>query len=297
LRTPHDRHAETDSTGFFRFCGLTENLDGTVQASESGVWTGEVSVNTHGSPLTFEILALARPAASAPKGVVRGIVHALDDKPVAGARVEAPAWETAVVTNDDGSFNLAGVPTGTQLIVVRRLGFEPTRVAVNVTSRQPVDVRVTLGPMVNLLDPVLVTARRNYALEKDGFVARQRSGWGRYFTHADIERRNPQYLTDMLTALPGIRIDHRPGGASIRGQSVTSILGAGRSGGNCPTVWVDGKQWRTIEPGDIDHFVSPREIAGLEVYRPSEAPAQFRGINDCITIVVWTQSPFLLTQR
>lgn len=291
VRTPHKLEATSDSAGFFKFCGLPEDLDATVQAGYSGTWTGEVAISTHGSPLTFENLALAAFTPASVKGVVRGSVVGLDDRPVNGARVEAPMWGAVAMTSADGSFSLDGVPTGTQLLVVRRLGFEPARVTVNITSRQPVQIRVTLGPAVNQLDPVLVTARRNYALDKDGFSARRRTGWGKYFTYADIEKRNPQYLSDMLTQVSGIRVDHRPGGATVREDRRSTILGGGRPGGSCPTVWVDGTQWRSVEPGDIDQFVSPREVAGLEVYKPGEAPVQFRAIDDCVTLVVWTQPP------
>jgi carboxypeptidase family protein len=290
VRTPHKLEANADSAGFFKFCGLPEDLDATVQAGYSGTFTGEVAVSTHGSPLTFENLALPGIAGTTAKGSVRGAVLALDDNPINGARVEAPMWGAAVVTRADGSFNLDGLPTGTQLLIVRHLGFEATRVTVNVTSRQPVEIRVRLGPSVNILDPVLVTARRNYALDKDGFTARRRTGWGTYFTYADIEKRNPQYLSDLLTAVPGVRVDHRPGGATIQVNQLNTILGGGRPG-SCPTFWVDGTQWRSVEPGDIDQFVSPRELAGVEVYKPREAPVQFRTIDDCLTIVVWTQPP------
>lgn len=289
VRTPHELHADTDSSGFFKFCALPEDLDATVQATRSGVWTGEVAISTSGSVLTFESLAIAAPHSAPVKGTVRGTVVSLDNRPIGGARVEAPMTGAAVVTKEDGTFSLNGIPTGTQLLIVRHLGFEPTRISVNVTSRQPTELSVTMGPRVNVMDPVLVTARRAYALEKDGFMARQRSGWGTYFTQDQIETRNPQYLTDILTVVPGIRVVHSPGGATIREERMSSILGGGR-GGPCTNVWVDGTQWRTIEPGDIDAFVSPRDVAALEVYRGGTAPVQFRGLNDqCVTLVVWTQ--------
>jgi hypothetical protein len=41
----------------------------------------------------------------------------------------------------------------------------PVRVSVNVTSRQPTDIRVTLEPSINIKDPAVVTARQYYALE------------------------------------------------------------------------------------------------------------------------------------
>ena len=297
VRTPHELHTTTNKSGVFKFCGLPMDLDGTVQASRSGIFTGEVAVSTSGAPLTFENLPLAEVRPIPATGVVRGIVVGLDDRPVPGARVEAPMTGAANISKDDGSFALEGLPTGTQLLVVRRVGFEPARVPVNITSRQPTLLNIVLGPRVNVMDPVLVTARRNYALEKDGFLARQRAGWGHYFTHDQIDKRNPQYMTDILTQVPGIRVVHQPGGAMIVDERATSILGGGR-GGSCTRLWIDGTEWRGIGAGDADMFVSPREIEGLEVYRGREAPAQFRGMDDrCVTIVVWTQYQSTVTQH
>jgi hypothetical protein len=201
-------------------------------------------------------------------------------------------WGTAVVTKENGTFTLEAVPTGTQLIIVRRLGFAVARVNVNVTSRQPTELRVALGPTVNLLDPVLVTARANYALEKNGFAARQRNGWGKYYTREEIRKRNPAYLSDLLTDVPGLRVAHSLGGASIQAGSVRSILGGGVGG--CPHIWVDGFEWRVTEPGEIDSFVFPRDIIGLEVYRPREAPVRYLPNDDpkcvaTVVILVWTR--------
>jgi hypothetical protein len=289
VRTPHQLRADADSTGFFRFCGLPADLDAVVQGERSGVSTGEVAISTHGSQLTFENLAIASAKGTSMKGTVRGTVVSLDNQPVRGARVEAPMWGVAVVTKDDGTFNLDGVPTGTQLIIVRHIGFEVARVPVNVSSRQPIEVRVTLGPSVNVLDPVLVTARANSALEKDGFAARRRTGWGKYFTSEDIAKRNPYQVSDMLTEVPGIRVVHGLGGATIQDNSAKYILGGGR-GGSCTRVWVDGYEWRMVDAGDIDTFVQPLDIIGLEVYKAHEAPVQYRGVDDnCVTLVLWTR--------
>jgi hypothetical protein len=289
VRTPHQLRADADSTGFFRFCGLPADLDAVVQGERSGISTGEVAISTHGSQLTFENLAIASSSGTAMKGTVRGTVVSLDNQPIKAARVEAPMWGVAVVTKDDGTFNLEGVPTGTQLIIVRHIGFEVERVTVNVTSRQPIEVRVTLGPSVSVLDPVLVTARANYALDKDGFTARQRTGWGKYFTREQIQRRNPYNLTDILTDVPGVHVSHGIGGATVQSERASYILGGGRGGG-CTRVWVDGFEWHVAEAGDIDTFVSPRDVIGLEVYKPHEAPMQYRGVDDnCIVLVVWTR--------
>ena len=56
-------------------------------------------------------------------------------------------------------------------------------------------------------------------------------------------------------------------------------------------MYVDGAQWQQLEPGDLDSFVRPEEVAAIEVYRPvPPTPAQFAtpGQN-CAAVVVWTK--------
>jgi len=142
-----------------------------------------------------------------------------------------------------------------------------------------------------VLDPVLVTARANYALDKNGFTARQRTGWGKYFTREDIAKRKPYQVSDLLREVPGIRVVRGIAGASIQdnGASERYILGGGRGGG-CTRVWVDGFEWRMVDAGDIDTFVQPSDVIGLEVYKAHEAPVQYRGVDDnCVTILMWTR--------
>ena len=169
VTTPHELQTESDSAGFFKFCGLPEDLDGTVKATRAGVSTGEVPVLTSGNPLTFENLTIAPPI-TPPKlfptrGLVGGTVFSVDDKPLEGARVEALPARVSNVTKSDGTFSLGEVPIGTQLLVVSRQGFLPVRVSVNVTSRQATNIRVRLAPGINTKDPAMVKGGKNYALE------------------------------------------------------------------------------------------------------------------------------------
>lgn len=165
VTTPHELQTESDSAGFFKFCGLPEDLDGTVKATHSGVSTGAVPVVTSGNPLTFENLTIAPPRLFPTRGIVGGTVFSVDDKPLEGARVEALPSRVSNVTTYDGTFSLGEVPIGTQLLVVSHVGFAAVRVSVNVTSRQPTDIRVTLAPNINIKDPAMVTVGQSYALE------------------------------------------------------------------------------------------------------------------------------------
>jgi hypothetical protein len=286
VRVPHEMHVDTDSSGFFRFCGLPTGIEGTVRATRSDLSTADVPVSTSASLLSFEALTMAPSRSARGKGAVRGIVVSQYDKPLIGARVEAPVTGVFNLSKADGTFSIDSVPTGTQLIYVRQLGFEPVSVQVNVSSRFPAEVRVTLGPITNILDPVLVTARRDYRLDTQGFFKRQRSGWGTFITRDEIERRRPQFITDLLTNVPGLYVVRTSSGTMLQSDRVRHVGGAG---GDCARLWVDGTEWRAVMPGDLDAFVSARDVAAIEVYRPGTTPAQFAGIDDCVTLVVWTQ--------
>jgi hypothetical protein len=55
-------------------------------------------------------------------------------------------------------------------------------------------------------------------------------------------------------------------------------------------VFVDGFEVRDLQPGDLDMFVNPEDVIGIEVYQAGEVPNQFRRLDHgCLTIVVWTQ--------
>jgi hypothetical protein len=54
---------------------------------------------------------------------------------------------------------------------------------------------------------------------------------------------------------------------------------------------VDGAPWQQIEPGDLDTFVQPNEVAAVEVYNGASIPAQFMTPGQsCAAVVVWTKT-------
>jgi hypothetical protein len=288
VRTPHELHAETNSSGFFKVCGLPSDLDGTLQVIHGDNTTPEIPIAMNGALLAFQSVAI--PARGSPRkdGIVTGRVLSPLGKPVASARVEIPMSGVSVTTRDDGSFRLIGVLTGTQMLVARSLSYATAAEAINVTSREPLDVIVTLTDKVNILDPVLVTARRNDALDKLGFTKRKRASGGYFFTREDIDKRRPNNVTDLLKNLPMVTVRSQRGGTLVRGR--TGITSVYTPTGSCVRVFVDGFEWRDMGPGDLDMFVNPDDVIGMEVYRAGEAPNQFSVLGPgCAAIVLWTQ--------
>jgi hypothetical protein len=54
---------------------------------------------------------------------------------------------------------------------------------------------------------------------------------------------------------------------------------------------VDGSRWQQLQPGDLDAFVRPEEVAAIEVYPGgSTMPVEFQTSGaDCAAVVVWTK--------
>jgi hypothetical protein len=191
------------------------------------------------------------------------------------------------MTNEKGEFSLRNLPSGSQVLLARHLGFGAQTVAVDLSSHEPRRVSVKLPKFVAIMDPVVVTARRTASLDKVGFSQRKKSGAGYYLGPEQIQAMRANYLTDILRRVPGLRVSYTP-----QGDVVTSSRGISSLSGNsgCVQYYVDDMPWQSAMPGDINNFVNGNEVVGVEVYAGPGAPAQYtRGMQDCTTIVLWTK--------
>jgi hypothetical protein len=240
---------------------------------------------------SMSVAALPKTADTAAKTIAQkgsarvfGKVLNASGAPVAGARVGLMGVSAATLTRANGDFVLDSLPSGTQAIVVRQLGFKPMEVPVELTARTPARVTVKLGIFVPELSPVEVVSAREEGLQKVGFLDRKRSAAGGYFLDPDqLERRRATMFTDLLRTVPGIRVTSQNGQAGL--ESTRSA-----TGGGCVTVWVDGAQWTALGAGDLDSFVRPEEVAAIEVYNGTSIPPQFVTVGqNCSAVVVWTK--------
>lgn len=303
-RLSSQRVAKTAANGTFRICGVPSDLVGEMFAWRGRDTTAVVSVALESAPLAVRGLVLPSKAdeivvdslAGTARGrgavqrvtirrgraVLRGRVTTVTGAAVTGARVSVQGAAGAALTNDRGEFTLAAQPSGSQNVVVRRLGYEPVEFALDLSPVQPRVVTVQLSEFVPVLETVLVQARRDAALERIGFISRQRSGQGRYLSAEDIERRGALRLVDLLANVSPLR-------AVSTGGSDRAIVGRMSGGGyGCVQYFVDGMPWLGDDsPSD---FMSPQEIGAIEVYSESSTPAEFqRALGGCSTVVIWTR--------
>lgn len=201
-------------------------------------------------------------------------------KPLAGAQVrivDGPDTRT----DEQGAWALHNAPPGTRMLEVRAVGYYPEQRAVNVVAGAA-PVHVALSTLKAVLDTVRVTAARVYDRRLLEFNQRRRSGMGRFITAEDIARRRPWDISDLFRLMPGMRVE---GHGLFR-----SVLTRGVFGWCSPAIYIDGHGMTALGVSDLDMWVRPSDVVGIEVYTGAAVPPQFQQpMGGCGSIVVWTK--------
>jgi len=296
--------------GTYRICGLPGGVDGTVQGEFNGRKTAEVRVvMDEANPLGFQSLRIgttvvaAAPASDTTKGAAGGatksdtgakrligparltgrVINAAG-APVANARVDVTGTGAAALSRDDGTFGFTDLPSGTQALVVRQLGFEPVEIPVELSGKAPRNVTVTMSKPARVLDPVAVVAKSSKdGLDQVGYSQRKKNGFGYFMGPEDIAQRQATRMTDLFRTVPSLRVV--PSGMDYVVESNRDAMGG------CVNYVVDGSPYKSLFAGDVDRLMPPNDVAAIEVYTGSSTPAEFQtpGSSSCTTIVMWSK--------
>ncbi|HKP14833.1 MAG TPA: carboxypeptidase regulatory-like domain-containing protein [Gemmatimonadaceae bacterium] len=281
----------TDSIGRYRICGVPTDDWVVVQVQHGGRAGTDVRVSVPDSAgvavrqLSLSATAsrsMAAPADSAPPPLtgsasVTGVVRGVGGLPLADAQVRVLGARGTVVSDARGRFTLGDLPSGTQVLEVRRIGYLLAQQSVELRGGRNVVQDVPLRRIVTL-DSVRVLARRS--LYREFEFNRKANRFGKFFTIDSIEKRRPLYASDLFRSVPGFRVTGFGLDAVVgNSRGVTSIGGSGSCAAN---VVIDG-----IEHQEIN-LINPYDIGAMEIYRPGEpAPPQYR--SSCGVIVIWSR--------
>lgn len=271
----------TGDDGMFAVCGLPSDSRVSVQGfadtrDAAGAPVARDSSGVVQLPISDRGILLRDLYVGQGTGSVSGTVTTAEGRAVTGALVNVRTGTSQALTNARGTFTLADIPVGTQSIDVRRIGYEPIRVAVDVTLN-PQPVTVTLRSLANFLATVNVIADRTLA----GFYARrERRKLGTFLDEDLISRRNPGYVADIVRSTPGVFV--KPSGSF----SDRITLGIGRS--ECaPSVIIDGR-YIPMNSADLDGYLAAENVRAVEVYRRYlDIPPQFNAPSGCGALVFW----------
>lgn len=228
-------------------------------------------------------------------GALRGIVNTAEKKPLPEARVSVVGTPLVTVSDTDGTFRIVALPSGSQTVEVRMFGYGPSLLLVQIVAGKTATLEVTLSPVAAPLETVNVMADTMIAPGMRGFQERKARGAGKFFTREDIERMQVRLFTDVLRRVPGMQVQ-RVNSTYGAGYSVQTGRTQGINGGRtCPVLfYVNGAPFPMLGDVPINNFISPEEVAAVEVYTgASQLPPQFNSSmynSRCGVVVIWTRS-------
>jgi carboxypeptidase family protein len=220
---------------------------------------------------------------------VRGMVRDSGDTPVPFATIIWGDARQVITTSDSGSFSLVDIPPGRTRFTVRRMGFVPVDFDLTLKPGVIKPVVVHLLPAASHLSPVEVETR-NLDVDDDtiraarfratGFFDRQARLTGYFIPPAEVNRRRPSFISDLMHSVPGVSAIGRPHTSSLRYVS---------SSQHCRLqLYLDGHP-----APDGDDLVPGSDIKAVEVYTSlltasdRFSPSPLKGY--CGSIVVWTK--------
>jgi len=222
------------------------------------------------------------------RGSVQGLVRGADGRALAGARVALLNGASESRTDDRGRFSLNAVPHGTHTLEARALGYLPAQEIVDIVAFRSATAEFYLiNSRGFLLDTVRVAAVRQLeAAAQAGFERRRRAGIGYFLDESQIDSLRPGTFKDLVRSVPGISFVR---GTSLETQWREHIeLTSGRAHPCLPAVYVDGNLL-LAGPTDLDVIINPSSVRRVEVYyRGITPPAEFRSMQDCGIIAIWT---------
>ncbi len=276
-RSP-SRFGSSGDDGLFTLCGVPRNAPVTARAYAGGDSTGFIELRIPRNGLLVRDLLIG--STNKGTGVLRGAVKSVSGQSIASARVVLWGASGNGTNTTNGQYTLDGLPTGTQMVEARAIGYQPRRVVVDVPATEGAIADITLDVLVATVDTVRVRGDR-VSVQMAEFEKRRRTGFGAFIDENQLNARSPIFMADIFRTVPGVSI--------VSGQSPQGRVMMRANGGTCaPAVFLNGMNVQ-VPDGNLDAIMNSQEVMAVEVYsRTSNVPAQFDSRNGCGSIVVWT---------
>jgi hypothetical protein len=228
----------------------------------------------------------SRPAS----GAIDGVVTDTNLVPLPDATAWILGSSIRVVTGANGRFRILGLRAGEYILLVRRLGYAPASIAMQVADHDTVRPSFALERVAAELEPVVVAENRASTRMAE-FEQRRKLGEGQFMTQAEIEKLNFVGPSDLLRTFMSVAV------AGVDGIVVNRRALPIKT---CPfQFFIDGVAIPMPKLIDTE-LPSPKELAGIEVYANSATvPLQYKtfggsrgfsgGGGFCGVILLWTR--------
>jgi hypothetical protein len=288
--------AVTDDWGWYRVCGVPTGGWLSMQLQHAGR-VGPVLRTLVNDTLGLAVRHLsfsppsARPAsdsasakaqeADAPplSGAAKltGVVLGPEGLPVTQAEVRVVGTLASARTDAQGSYALAGLPAGTQMLMTRRVGYAVSETYVDLRDGATTRSDVRLKRVVSLDSMRVVAIRERYPQFS---MNRRTAAFGIFLDPDRIRQQRVSFTSDIIEKLPGFGVV----GIGIQSK-VVSGRGPVSFTGGCPTaIAVNGMPVEGMSVNDIP----VADVGAIEAYRMGDfGPPEID--HGCGAIVIWTK--------
>ncbi|MDB4874873.1 MAG: hypothetical protein JWM41_1319 [Gemmatimonadetes bacterium] len=297
------QHSTVDDRGRFVLCGIARGRPVRLRVSRGAAFA-DTSV-TMSDSIELESIdwrprfrnAAAQEMATLDGIVVRDSSHV----PVAGAEVSLAAGRSTV-TDANGAFRIANVPSGRYALQIRHVGDEPAADSVTLLPGDDSGRVFSLRRAV-VLDTVrtIAAASRPSSPKLRAFEERRREGLGGSFLSDSLLRQNEDRgLGDVLQShVAALRIQRSANATYAMSSRDTRSGKLAMSGEGPPacfaTVYLDGvllydktQSSPKTPPPNLNDY-PPSQLAGVEFYPGSaSAPMSYRS-GPCGVLLLWTR--------
>jgi hypothetical protein len=280
----------------------------------------------HGALLASVVMQASVVGAQATSSISGRVLRAGSDAGIPSAEVTLTPRAGRTVTDANGGFRLDPVPDGHYTLHVRRIGFAPESLGVDLPLAEATPVIIALREVAQPLDTVPVTGRDELLARGKlaGFYERKRMGMGRFLEEKDLEKFLTRRLADIIVArMPGTRAVRGRGldafistfrmapRALVGGGAAATASGSAVPGSafssraprptQCyPNVYLDGvvvySSGSEMTPGVGDlrfnvNSIDPGQVSAIEFYAgAAQMPAQYnRTGSACGALLIWTK--------
>jgi hypothetical protein len=210
---------------------------------------------------------------SASRSSILGLVIDTADKPIPEAEVQVVGADMGGTTRNNGGFLFKPLAVGSYVLRVRKLGYAPAMLALQLVQGDEREVVIRMTPLASTLDPFVVTEQSGYGRDQVVYdELEQRKRWANFKTRVlgpeDLKSFNGQSLDEAVMRM-GLYVPplaKTPSVASARARRPTSING-GRGQRQITTA-----PYNAAGMGDIRHDQSCILLDGkTPVVRPLTA--------------------------
>ena len=239
------------------------------------------------------------------QGSVRGWVTDQSQAPVRDAEVLIEKIPAVTRTDSSGRFHFRSLPPGVHSLAVRRLGYAPASVEVQLKDQDSVTVHIQLIQRAQPLPEVPVAGEQRPTLGSRfaDFERRRSSGVGQFLSVDDLSVERSKPLGDALVRLRGVYVVRSAMSACLtsrRGAQSFQNMATGWCGSQfvgdayCPVaVFINGHLVYSGHSEEIFNLNSMRtdEVAGVEYYSGSGTLPRELGAprGTCGALVIWTK--------